>query len=121
MALQVCTTPGCPTLTPQGRCPTCTTQARRRRTPRTRAYDDPRWRRTRRAYLDTHPYCECDQCAEESMLLRPLAEHVHHIDGLGVLGPRAYDWSNLMSLTQKCHARITADEQPGGWHESQMR
>ncbi|MFD0773463.1 HNH endonuclease signature motif containing protein [Streptomonospora algeriensis] len=115
-ALQTCPTPGCPELTQGGRCQACTKQARRRRTPRTRAYTTPQWRRTRQAYLDAHPYCECDQCAQQSFLLRPLASEVHHRDGRGPDGPRGHDWTNLQALTKACHSRITAVEQPAGWN-----
>ncbi|MDA2805716.1 HNH endonuclease signature motif containing protein [Nocardiopsis suaedae] len=116
-ALQTCPTPGCPNLTPGGRCGGCQQTARRERTPRTRAYATPQWRRTRRAYLEAHPYCECDEHAAQPALVRPLAEHVHHRDGLGPSGPRGHDWDNLQALTRACHSRITAVEQPGGWND----
>lgn len=40
----------------------------------------------------------------------PLAEHVHHIDNLGPLGPHGHDWDNLMGLTQTCHSQVTLHE-----------
>lgn len=119
MALAVCPTPGCPTLTPRGRCPTCTRAARRGRgSARARGYDQE-WERTQRAYLEAHPYCECDECMVLPEIMRPWATEVHHRDGLGPNGPRGHDWSNLMSATRAHHSRITAREQPGGWADRQ--
>lgn len=115
-ALQVCPTPGCPELTERGACPGCRkARARSRPTARAKGYNR-RWERTRAAYLEDNPWCECDEHAALPPLLRPLAEHVHHIDGLGPLGPRGHDPDNLEALTQRCHARITAAEEPGGWN-----
>ena len=116
-ALQVCPTPGCPTLTPAGRCPDCRSTARRRRRTGTTAGYDARWYRTRRAYLLTHEMCECEEHSQLPWIIRPRATEVHHRDGLGPLGPRGHDWTNLLALTKACHARITAREQPGGWND----
>lgn len=79
-----------------------------------RGYDS-RWERTRRRYLRRHPICECDaDCGEPSTV-------VHHVDGLGPDGPHGHDESNLQALAKRCHDRITAREQPGGWHSSPPR
>lgn len=114
-ALSVCPTPGCPTLTPGGRCEACQARARRLRRGAYQKGYDSRWARTRRAYLREHPYCECDEHAAMPMPLRPLATEVDHLDGLGPLGPRGHDWSNLRAMTKACHSRATARNQPGGW------
>ena len=120
-ALSVCTTPGCPTLTRGGRCEECQGEARARRSrlrrSGTEAGYDTRWRRTRAAFLREHPYCECDECTELPMPLRPAATEVDHIDGLGPLGPRGHDWSNLRAMTKAHHSRETARNQPGGWND----
>ncbi|MGH3927542.1 MAG: hypothetical protein ACRDTT_32565, partial [Pseudonocardiaceae bacterium] len=88
-ALAVCTTPGCPTLTPGGRCPTCTRVAGKRRgSARAKGNYDAKWIRTRRAYLVAHPYCECDDCLKLPSVMRPWATEVDHFDGLGPRGPR---------------------------------
>lgn len=116
-ALQTCSTPGCPTLTRSGRCPTCQARATQGRpTPRTKGYGR-RWERTRARYLSEHPYCECDDCLLLPWILRPRATEVHHKDGLGPLGPRGHDWSNLRAMTKSHHSRVTAREQPGGWND----
>lgn len=114
-APQVCPTPGCPNITAAGRCHGCAQAARGRRRSSAAAGYDARWYRTRAAYLREHPYCECDKHASEPWILRPRATEVHHVDGLGPLGPRGHDWSNLKALTKSCHSHITATEQPGGW------
>lgn len=116
-ALSVCTTPGCPTLTPGGRCPDCAQVASQGRgSARGKGYD-ARWERTKRDYLAVHPHCECDECMALPQIMRPWAVEVHHKDGLGPNGPRGHDWSNLMAVTHAHHSRITAREQPGGWND----
>ncbi|MEV4936333.1 HNH endonuclease signature motif containing protein [Streptomyces zaomyceticus] len=107
-AFQVCPTPGCPTLTPQGRCPACQTQARADRpTSHSRGYDR-RWLRASAAYLEDHPYCECDDCSVLPPLQRDLATEVDHIDGLGPLGPLGYDPANWQAMSKRHHSRKTA-------------
>lgn len=116
-ALQVCPTPGCPTLTPAGRCPPCQTRATQARgSARAKGYDS-RWERTAARYLRDHPYCECDECEALPELLRPRATEVNHIDGLGPLGPRGHDPANLQAMTKEHHSAHTAREQPGGWND----
>lgn len=72
-----------------------------------------RWERTRAAYLREHPYCECAECIAIAEPLRPGAAEVDHIDGLGLLGPRAFEWDNLQSLTKAHHSKKTAGESFG--------
>lgn len=47
---------------------------------------------------------------------RPLAEDVHHRDGLGPDGPRGHKWDNLQALTHNHHATVTARQQPAGFN-----
>jgi 5-methylcytosine-specific restriction protein A len=61
------------------------------------------WRKLRAEYLRVHPRCECD---DPSCALP--AEHVHHLDGLGVTGPRGFDPANLRALSVSCHAALEA-------------
>lgn len=115
-ALAVCSTPGCPCQTWNGPCTECKRAAGRKRnsTAHQRAYREKRWRDTRRAFLRAHPLCECDACAAVPEPLRPAAQVVDHIDGLGPLGPRAHDWSNLRAMTTAHHNRRTARDQGNG-------
>lgn len=119
-AMAVCTTPGCPVLVeapPGGRCPAHQQAANRRRgSSHSKGYD-ARWQRTRKAYLRAHPTCECDDCLQLVAIMRPFANEVDHIDGLGPNGPRGHDWSNLRSMTKAHHSRATALAQPGGWND----
>lgn len=109
-AMQVCPTPGCPTLTPQGRCGPCQTKARAARPqPNTRGYN-ARWRKASADYLQTHPYCECPACSALPQLQRDLATEVDHIDGLGPLGPRGFDPTNWQAMSKRHHSRKTATE-----------
>ncbi|OOV31062.1 HNH endonuclease [Streptomyces avermitilis] len=47
-------------------------------------------------------------------MLRPRAQVVDHIDGLGPLGPRAHDWTNLRAMTTAHHNRRTMRDQGNG-------
>lgn len=70
---------------------------------------DRRWERTRASYLASHPTCEQHGCEEA-------AQDVHHLDGLGPLGPDGHDPGNLEALCHSHHSQRTASEQPAGWH-----
>lgn len=110
-ALSSCTEPDCPRLTRAGRCEEHRLAKRReidRRRPNARARGyDRRWERTRHDFLLTHSWCE--DCGER-------ATDVDHRDGLGPLGPRGYDETNLRGLCGSCHSTRTARAQPGGWN-----
>lgn len=109
-ALQVCPTPGCPTLTTSGRCPSCQTEARAAR-PSSHSHGyNAAWSKASTAYLENHPYCECLECSALPPLQRDLATEVDHIDGLGPLGPRGYDPSNWQAMSKRHHSRKTAAE-----------
>ncbi|MFE6223318.1 hypothetical protein [Streptomyces sp. NPDC057854] len=109
-ALQVCPTPGCPNLTPLGRCPACQTEATRARPRHKDAGRGKDWRDASAAYLRDHPYCECEECAALPPLQRDRATEVDHIDGLGPLGPRGFDPTNWQAMSKRHHARKTARE-----------
>lgn len=112
-SVKVCAHPGCPELTSAIYCVTHTRERkqasnRRRGTASQRGYNK-RWERTRRAYLGQYPMCECG-CGR-------IATVVHHLDGQGPNGPRGHDPTNLQALAKVCHDRVTAQQQPGGWHK----
>lgn len=117
-AYSVCSAPGCPTLVAQaGRCEACKARARAARPKTARKGYGASWQRTRARYLREHPLCECADCEAVPAPLRPAATEVDHIDGLGPLGPRGHDPSNLRAMTKACHSRETARAQPGGWND----
>ena len=109
-AMQVCPTPGCPTLTPSGRCPACEAKARASRPRHKDAGRGKDWSKASAAYLQTHPYCECEECSAKPQLQRDLATEVDHIDGLGPLGPRGFDPTNWQAMSKRHHSRKTARE-----------
>lgn len=109
MRLKVCSRPGCPELTSDGRCTGCRRQAEQTRGSAAQRGYDRRWRGTREAFLDVHPFCSENACLT-------IATVVDHIDGLGPHGPRGHDWLNLRPLCKAHHDRRTARDQPGGWH-----
>ncbi|MEU8196356.1 HNH endonuclease signature motif containing protein [Microbispora amethystogenes] len=104
-----CSRPGCPHRKP------CPEHRTKRGSARAKGYD-ARWENTRREFLDEHPLCEGDDCLTLPPDQRSPAEHADHIDGLGPNGPRGHDWDNLRPMCQRCHARRTARDQPGGWN-----
>lgn len=109
--LQLCTVSGCPNLVGYGKCDTHRLEARRdsdrTRPDATQRGYNHQWRQTRRAYLEQHPLCECDDCQRLPTWQRPTAVDVDHIDGLGPAGPRGHDWSNLQALTHAHHTAKT--------------
>jgi 5-methylcytosine-specific restriction protein A len=115
VSLSVCAQPRCPSLVPKGqtRCERHRKEKRRREDKRRpsaakRGYD-AKWRKTRAAYLKAFPICEEEHgCIE-------WATDVHHLDGLGPMGPRGHDWENLQALCHRHHSEETARSQPGGW------
>lgn len=104
-----------------GPCPTCRpVQQREWRAPSERSRPsaaargyDRRWREASRAYLKTHPYCECDRCLRLPEWQRAMATDVNHRDGLGPLGPRGYDENNWQAMAHGHHSRTTVEEHGG--------
>lgn len=116
--LAPCVVKGCPTLTRETKCEKHSTDAKRkawresdkhRPSAAQRGYD-AKWQKTRRAYLAAHPYCE-----DEAGCIAK-ATDVHHLDGLGPLGPRGHDFENCLALCHAHHSKITSREQAGGWN-----
>lgn len=99
--MKVCAQPSCPRLVDNGSwCPNHKPAPRRGPSGTLRYLHDTKWRKLRAAYLRRHPHCECG-CGRPS-------RDVDHRDGLGLDGPRAYDWHNLVALTHSCHSTRTA-------------
>ena len=104
----------CGRISDEPRCPAHQRKAprkpdNRRPNSRQRGYD-AKWEATRAAYLSEHPRCACGCGAE--------ATDVHHLDGLGPLGPRGHDPDNLQALSHSCHSRQTARDR-GYWGPQQ--
>lgn len=111
-ALRPCTHPGCPALLPGGgRC-----QAHQKA--EARAYDERRgsaasrgydatWRRLRVQFLRQNPLCECDDCGAGAIRMT-LAEVVDHIIPIEERPDLRLDWSNLRSMSKRCHDAHTA-------------
>lgn len=107
-SITVCSEPGCPTLTPGGKCPEHKAKVERTASRRRRAsqgpqpYDTAAWQRTRARYRAQHP--TCNQCA------RPTA-HVDHtiprriLVAAGIHTPDADQW--LQPLCATHHNRKT--------------
>lgn len=108
---RACAEPGCPHLTRRGR--RCPEHARAYE--RARGSAAARWQAASAAYLAANPRCVCGPDCCPDGCDRPVTD-VHHLDGLGPLGPRGYDPTNWASLAHDCHARVTVREHGGfGW------
>lgn len=71
-------------------------------------YLSRRWRRLSKLKRKFDPLCECDRCKEKNR--RITAEEVHHIKGIKDRPDLKYEWSNLMSISKRCHSRLNAIE-----------
>jgi 5-methylcytosine-specific restriction protein A len=114
-ALKPCPVPGCPALTPSGKCPLHRTQAdtldrTRRGTAAQRGYG-ARWAAYSREYRDANPWCT--HCGTQGH--RSLAQCVDHITPVsGPTDPLFWDRANHQGLCWSCHSRKTAIEDHRG-------
>lgn len=111
MTLKPCSTPGCPGLTRRGgKCGAtccagrCRAQSGTQESAGRRGYDSA-WRKVRDPYIAAHPVCV--DCGAASTI-------ADHLDGLGPLGPRGSDWSNLEAVCKRCHNRRSL-QYDGAW------
>jgi 5-methylcytosine-specific restriction endonuclease McrA len=70
-------------------------------------YHTTTWRKISRAYLMSHPLCECQSCQKRTVPLP--SQHCDHIIPIKN-GGDAYSWDNLQALNKKCHNRKSAKE-----------
>lgn len=66
-------------------------------------YQSSEWKKIRARKLEMNPFCECEKCKGKKVK----AEMVDHILEIKLGGSRT-DMSNLMSLTNRCHAKKSA-------------
>lgn len=110
--MKVCSTPGCPELTPSGRCTTCTSRADQQRgTAAARGYDR-RWERRRARYLTRNPICVL--CGGIATVADHHPESRRDLIAQGVADPDADH--RLRPLCDTDHSKQTAQHQPGGWN-----
>ena len=109
-------TGNCPTITPGGRCPACTTAHEQRRgTAHSRGYGHHHRTRFREQVLARDPYCKLrlDGCQGLSTDAdhHPLTRRQLVDAGLDPNDPK-----HGRGLCHRCHSRETATHQPGGWN-----
>ena len=125
-ALRVCSQPGCPELTDQGRCQAHRKQADRARgTRQQRGYGKAHTNRFRPGVLKRDPLCRCtDQTRTAThhhgpQCLAPstVADH-WPLDKRELIarGMDDNDPAHGRGLCKVCHDHHTAQAQPGGWH-----
>lgn len=106
-----CSVPGCPELTPGGRCADHRRQDNALRKARgNNAYTTTRWDRIRKRYLYANPWCLL--CGRQATVAdhHPLSRKTLVERGLDPDVP-----SSLRPLCSLCHNKETAKRQPGGW------
>lgn len=120
-ARRVCPTSGCPNLCDGGRCVDCRREAERKRgSAAARGYDRKHERTFREAVLLRDPVCVCvdpghghgPQC------MAPSKHADHHPLSRRDLVARALnpnDPKHGRGLCHRCHSKVTAQHQPGGW------
>ena len=111
-----CSYPGCPKLTNGRYCEEHQKQENKRyekyqRNPATKKRYGEQWRRIRKQYAQTHPFCE--QCFKKGVIVP--VEEVHHIKPLSEGG--THDTSNLISLCKYHHSKIHA-QRGDRWHNN---
>ena len=111
-----CLYPGCPKLTYGRYCEEHQKQENKRyekyqRNPATKKRYGEQWRRIRKQYAQTHPFCE--QCLKNGVIVP--VEEVHHIKPLSEGG--THDTSNLISLCKHCHSKLHA-QRGDRWHNN---
>jgi 5-methylcytosine-specific restriction protein A len=111
---RVCSKPGCPEYTDQGgRCPGCRSEAEQRRgTARQRGYGGQHETRFRPGVLAKNPTCVlCGTAPSKHADHWPLSRRDLVAQGLDPNDPK-----HGRGLCQPCHARSTAEHQPGGFN-----
>lgn len=122
-AMRVCSAPGCPTLTPTGRCPHHRSDANQDRgSAASRGYGHRHATRFRAPVLRRDPLCTCPhphvhghgvRCYQPSTQADHWPRERQELVRVG-LDPNDPRYGR--GLCQPCHAAITADLQPGGWN-----
>jgi 5-methylcytosine-specific restriction protein A len=109
----VCPTPGCPALTPGGRCATCKAKAEKARgTSAQRGYGRRHQDRFRKGVLARHPVCViCRQQPSTVADHWPLDRRQLVAKSLDPDDP-----VHGRGLCASCDSAQTAHRQPGGWH-----
>lgn len=74
-----------------------------------------RWQQTSKGFLRAHPLCQCSECKEGELQLKPsnVVDHIIPHKGDMVL---FWDRSNWMAMNESCHNKKTAREDGGFGH-----
>jgi 5-methylcytosine-specific restriction protein A len=113
--LRVCSTPGCPNLTPGGKCDGCQAKAEQQRgTSTQRGYGHKHRTLFRPRVLARANYI-CELCQRN---VATVADH-HPLSRRELVdaGMNPNDPRHGRALCKPCHDRETAVNQPGGWNQ----
>lgn len=109
-ALRPCTWPGCGALVEAGRCAKHQ-HDRQRESSTVRGYGY-RWQQASKQFLRLHPLCQCEECKEGLLQLRPSTVVDHKVPHRGDLR-LMWDQSNWQAMAKTCHDKKTAREDGG--------
>lgn len=123
-ALKVCSQPGCPELTPEGRCDAHKREAEQRRgSAYQRGYGGKSWISSRDAVLARDPICVCrddghdhdgQRCGQTSTVADHYPDERRNLIAAGVPDPDAPH--RMRGICADCHNRKTGATAPGGWN-----
>lgn len=120
---RVCSVPGCPEFTRDGRCETHRREAEQRRgSARQRGYGRGHETEFRPGVLAKHPNCVCTETPHGHAA--PCGKPSKHADHwpldrreLQARGLNPNDPRHGRGLCGPCHSSETAQQQPGGWNQ----
>jgi 5-methylcytosine-specific restriction protein A len=71
-----------------------------------------KWQKTSAAFLQAHPLCQCDECREGALRIRPSVVTDHIVPHRGDM---ALFWNpaNWQAMAKECHDAKTAAEDGG--------
>ena len=78
-------------------------------------YNTWKWKKTSKAYRESYPLCECDEC-KKGLVVKP-AQVCDHKRGLKFLLDNnidAFDWQELQSMSRDCHNKKSGSERGMG-------
>lgn len=109
--LRPCTSPGCPTRVPGGRCDIHNKRANRQRIHWRDLYGND-WPEIRLDFLERHP--RCSLCPRQATTPDHYPVGIRELRARGIVNPHHDRY--LRPLCWSCHSKITGRTNPGGWN-----
>lgn len=78
----------------------------RRLKPNSEFYNSRQWRKVRALYLQSHPFCECDECKSGIPLPADTVDHIIPINK----GGDPWAETNFQAMNHRCHNKKSGRE-----------